>query len=149
MTWGTTVGSQIVGTLKLNSPSAAAVTTFQNNVDLGGANRTIFVDDNPNSTADYAVMSGTISGSAGIIKTGGGLLKLTAANSYNGPTTISGGILQAGLGTGLPSSSYLVLDGGVLQTDATSFTRSLGTTQNGSYFQWTANGGGFSSSGVR
>ena len=49
---------QIVGTLKLSSPTAAAVTTLQNAIDLSGADRTIYVDDNPNSTADYAVMSG-------------------------------------------------------------------------------------------
>ena len=63
MIWGTTVGSQIVGTLKLSSATAANVTTFQNTVNLNGADRTIFVDDNPNSTADNAVMSGAISGS--------------------------------------------------------------------------------------
>ena len=136
-----------MGTLKLSSTTAANVTTLQNAVNLNGADRTIFVDDNPNSTADYAVMSGGISGAAGIVKTGTGLLKLTGTNNYTGTTTISGGVLQANLGTGLPSSSYLVLDGGVLQNTTTSFTRSLGTTQSGSYFEWTANGGGFSPSG--
>ena len=92
-------------------------------------------------------MSGVISGSAGIIKTGKGQLNLTATDTYTGSTTISGGVLQANLGAGLPSSSYLVLDGGVLQNNSTSFTRSLGTAQNGSYFEWTGNGGGFSPSG--
>ncbi len=148
LTWGTSIGSQIVGTLRLSSPTAAAVTTFHNSVNLNGANRTIFVDDNPDSTADYAVMSGAISGSAGITKTGNGMLSLTGNNSYDGPTTIGGGILQASLGTGLPSSSYLILDGGVLQTNASSFTRSLATTQNGNCMQWTANGGGFAANGA-
>ena len=147
LTWGTTPGTNVMGTLKLSSSAAAAVTTFQNKVALNGATRTIFVDDNPNSTNDYAVMSGVISGSAGIIKTGLGQLNLTATDTYTGSTTISGGVLQANLGAGLPSSSYLVLDGGVLQNNSTSFTRRLGTTQNGSYFEWTANGGGFSPSG--
>ena len=50
-------------------PRAAAATTFQNSLALGGADRTIQVDDNPNTTADFAEMSGSISGSAGIIKT--------------------------------------------------------------------------------
>ena len=147
LTWGTTVGTNIVGALKLSSSAAGAVTTFQNRVALNGATRTIFVDDNPNSTSDYAVMSGVISGSAGITKTGNGLLSLTATNTYTGATTISGGVLQANSGAGLPSNSYLKLDGGVLQNSSTSFTRRLGTTQNGSYFEWTANGGGFSPSG--
>ena len=146
LTWGTSAGSQIVGTLDLNSPSAAAVTTFQNKVALNGATRTIFVDDNPNSTADYAVMSGVISGSAGITKTGSGLLSLTASNTYTGTTTISGGSMQATVGTGIPTNGLLALDGGILQTTATTFTRALGSS--GGTFELTANGGGFAAAGT-
>jgi fibronectin-binding autotransporter adhesin len=145
LTWGTTVGTNIVGTLKFGSATAANVTTFQNAVNLNAATRTIQVDDNISSTADYAVMSGVISnstGTAGITKTGSGLLLLTGADTYNGTTTISGGELQAAIGTGIPTASFLKLDGGIYQSNsAYTFTRSLGTS--GSTFQWTANGGGF------
>ena len=41
----TTVGTNIVGTLKFGSATAANVTTFQNAINLNGANRTIQVDD--------------------------------------------------------------------------------------------------------
>ena len=41
--WGTTVGSQIVGTLLFGSTSANNQTVFQNPIDLNGANRTISV----------------------------------------------------------------------------------------------------------
>jgi autotransporter-associated beta strand protein len=150
LTWSSNAadaGSKILGTLKLSSPTTTNVTTLLNAINLNGADRTVFVDDNPAATADFAVMSGAISGSAGLIKSGNGLLKLTGVNNYTGNTTISGGVLQANLGTGLPSGSYLVLNGGVLENTSTSFTRSLGTTQSGSYFEWTANGGGFSPCG--
>jgi fibronectin-binding autotransporter adhesin len=143
VTWGDAVGVNLVGPLKLSSTTAANVVTFKNAVALNGETRTIHVDDNPNSTADYAVMEGVISGSAGITKTGSGLLSLTATNKYTGTTTINDGVLQANLGTGIPG--FFVLNGGVLQTAYTTFTRSLGTS--GNTFQWQAGGGGFASTG--
>ena len=63
LTWNTT-GNNIKGTLMLGSTTSANVTTFQNGLNLNGANRTIQVTDNPNSTADYSVISGNISGSS-------------------------------------------------------------------------------------
>ena len=145
LTWGNTVGTNIVGTLMLNSPTAANVTTFQNGINLNGADRTIQVADNPNSTADYAVISGAISGSSvGIIKTGGGLLSLTESNTYSGTTTFAGGILQATIGTGIPSSSFLYFNGGALQFNNTSsFTYSLGASGTNT-LAWGLGGGGFS-----
>lgn len=150
LTWSSNAsdqGSKILGTLKLSSASATAVTTLQNGINLGGADRTIQVDDNPNSSSDNAVISGNITGTGGVVKTGDGLLILSGTNNYSAATTISGGVLQANLGTALPTGSYVILDGGVLQNNSTSFARSLGTTQDGSHFQWTVGGGGFSPSG--
>ena len=52
--------------------------------------------------------------------------------------------LQATDGIGLPTGSFLKLDGGVFQSNGTStvaFSRGLGTSGNA--FEWTANGGGF------
>ena len=43
--------------------------------------------------------SGILSGSGSLTKTSGGVLVLTASNSYLGGTTISGGTLQLGDGT--------------------------------------------------
>ena len=95
--WGTNVGSQIVGTLKFGSPTAASSVTFQNGINLNGADRTIQVDDNPNSTGDFATLSGAIadgSGPAGIVKTGAGLLCLKGSNTYTGVTYVNAGNLQ-------------------------------------------------------
>ena len=138
------IGSKILGPLKLSCVNASNVTTLQNAVNLNGADRTIQVDDNPNSTADNAVISGQITGTGGIVKTGNGLLKLTGANDYTGSTTIAGGILQATIGTnGIPTNSFIKLDGGVLQFNNTpSFTRSFGTAAG--MVAWGPGGGGFS-----
>jgi autotransporter-associated beta strand protein len=138
LNWGSTVGSQIVGTLVFGSSSAANVTTFVNPINLGSSARTVRVDDNPSSSADYAKMSGVISGAGSLIKTGDGVLLLSATPTYTGNTIISGGALQATL-----SSAFLSLDGGIYQSNAaTTFTRTLaGSGSN--CFQWTTNGGGF------
>ncbi len=88
-----------------------------------------------------------VAGAANLSKTTTGTVTLSGANSFSGTTTISAGALQANDGTGLPTGSFLSLDGGVLQGDGVaSFTRSLGTSGS-SNFQWTANGGGFSANG--
>jgi autotransporter-associated beta strand protein len=146
LVWGTApddVGSNIVGPLRFGSTTSVKPVTFANPLDLSGADRTIHVNDNSSSTGDYAVLSGSISGSGGIVKAGNGLLKLTDTNDYSGTTTIGGGQLQATFGVGIPIANFLRLDGGVLQFEGdASFTRGLGTA--GQTFQWTDNGGGFS-----
>lgn len=146
LVWGSNAGTQIVGTLKLSSTTAAGVTDFTNAINLNGATRTIQVNDNPALTTDYARISGAISGtgsSSSLQKTGDGLLLLSTTNSYAGSTIISGGALQATVGSSIPGNSFISLDGGVYQSNGLyTFNRSLGTS--GSTFQWTANGGGFS-----
>ncbi|MBN2024716.1 MAG: autotransporter-associated beta strand repeat-containing protein [Pirellulales bacterium] len=145
LAWGDTPGTHIIGPLKLSSQSAAGVTDFQNGLDLAGADRVIDVADNPNSTSDYARVSGVIAGAgAGIVKTGDGKLLLTGTNTYDGDTTIAGGALQVSSGAGLPSASYIKLAGGVLQgNSATIFNRALSATPGADRFCWT-DGGGFS-----
>ena len=143
LTWGTTPGTNIVGTLSFGSSSSQNVTIFRNPVNLNGATRTINVDDNPASSADYTVMQGAVtngSGTAGLIKTGDGVLCLTSgSNNYNGTTTISGGVLEENL----PTGSFLSLEGGVYETvSGGTFSRSLGSS--GGPFRFTGNGGGFS-----
>ena len=147
LAWGTTVGTNIIGTLKFGSPTANAQTEFKNKIDLSGETRTI--DVAAGAGGDSALLSAVIrtsSGTAGITKTGAGLLKLSAANTFTGPTTVSAGALRTTSGVGLPAASNLVFAGGVLEGNgATMFTRNLGTSGSNTV-QW-AGGGGFSASG--
>lgn len=81
--------------LIFGSANANAQLDFQNPINLGTAVRTIQVNDNTNSTADRAILSGVISGTtgSGLLKTGNGTLALQAANTYVGITTVSNGTL--------------------------------------------------------
>jgi fibronectin-binding autotransporter adhesin len=143
----------VFGTLKFGSTTANAETEFQNNINLNDAVRTVQVDDNAYNGGDYATISGVISSttpaSGALTKTGTGTLALSGTNTYAGNTTISAGALRAAEGTGLPSGSYLRLDGGVLEgSGVTTFTRVNSTTVAGTNFNWaTTNGGGFSANG--
>jgi autotransporter-associated beta strand protein len=98
--WGTNVGTQLVGTLRLCAPTCNNAVTFLNPLDLGGGARTLEVDGNPNSTNDYAVLPIAISDSLGggsFSKTGSGTLYLqgAASNTYSGATTIMGTVVAA------------------------------------------------------
>lgn len=94
--WG--VGGFVSGSLILSSTTAFAEVDILNSIDLSGADRTIQVDTNGTTNSDLATLTGVISnstGTAGIVKTGGGILRLLADNSYNGNTNINGGTVRA------------------------------------------------------
>jgi autotransporter-associated beta strand protein len=79
---------------------------------------------NPNSN-DGATISGVISGTGGIIKSGSGILALTASNSYNGTTTISNGEIRLNPTANATFASQIVLNGGTLSTTAIAATRTF------------------------
>src|SRR5262249_48811719 len=138
------------GKLVLGSPTGYSFgggsVVFENGLDLNGATRTVRTDD-PNGGGDRirgGIANST--GTAGLVKEGAGALRLTAANTYNGPTTVTGGVLRANDGQGLPAAGNLTLDGGVLESAGPAgFTRTLGTA--GGQVQFGAGGGGFSAFG--
>ncbi|MGA2256873.1 MAG: autotransporter-associated beta strand repeat-containing protein, partial [Thermoguttaceae bacterium] len=135
LTWGA-AGAGIAGTLMFGSTTASGVTDFQNGLNLGGAIRTIQVDDNPSSAGDRAVISGAISGTGGINKTGPGRLDLTGANTYSAlGTTVSGGLLNvpnaAALGSGYGAKPVNIASGATLQIGGSiGFTSSTGVLTN-------------------
>jgi fibronectin-binding autotransporter adhesin len=102
--------------LILNSSISAHKVTLKDALDLGASGatftgqRVIQVMDNPSSANDRAVIDTVISSSKsgiGINKTGPGLLELTKANTYAGPTTIfEGTLLLSGAGS-LPDAQPL------------------------------------------
>ena len=69
LTWGTGgfIGTGAVQNLVLNSTTALSSVDFKNAIDLGAAARTINVLDNVNTGADYATMSGALSGTGGSV----------------------------------------------------------------------------------
>jgi len=75
--------------------------------------RTIHVIDNPNSTADFARLAGVVSGDAteDLLKTGAGVLELSAANTYRGGTIVAEGtlLLADALAMGDPNGAYVLL----------------------------------------
>lgn len=79
----------------------AGVITFSSGIDLNGTTRTIVVPKGLSTGGNVSTISAAIggTGTAGLIKEGNGTLILSAANTYTGSTTISGGILRIGNNT--------------------------------------------------
>ena len=113
VTWG--VNNFIGGQFILSDVGADKMLDFQNPIDLNGAVRTFDVRD---GTANVdGVLSGVLSGTGGgLTKISPGTLKLTAANNYDGATTVSAGRLlvsnTGGSGTG--TGAVTVNSGGTL-----------------------------------
>lgn len=99
----------LMGSIKADSRIKLTNTIALDNIASinGYAAREVRVADNPNSTTDIAELSGVISGTsnADLMKTGAGVLELTASNTYTGNTLVRQGTLRvnntaAGSGTG-------------------------------------------------
>ncbi len=138
-------GSLVLSVSGALRATAAVTVESSGTLDLGGKDQTLGnlsgsglvlfgagnlkVGDSTNQ-----LFSGVMSGAGSLTKTGSGALTLTAANSYSGGTSVSGGTLNVdndnNLGTG-----NLVLDGGSLQTAAgiTSAKNIQLTSNNGAF----------------
>ena len=79
-----------------------------NTLTLNGTTPTITTD-----TGVSATINSTISGAAGLVKTGAGTLTLGVANNYSGGTTLNGGTLNPNNSAALGSGT-LTLSGGSL-----------------------------------
>jgi outer membrane autotransporter protein len=76
-------------------------------------------------------VSGPISGTAGLIKSGGGELILGVANSYLGGTTLSGGALGVGDASALGPGALAMASGTTLQATAGGLTLANAITMSG------------------
>jgi autotransporter-associated beta strand protein len=117
-TWGTGgfVGTGgAAQTLILGSTTALSDVTFTNPINLNGAARTVTVNDNGDTGADFATLSGALSSATGtgsLVKAGAGLLQLTSTNSsYTGTTAVNaGGLAVVSLGnTATPGNTSVGL----------------------------------------
>ena len=83
-------------------------------------------------TVDTVTLSPSTSG--GLKKLGAGTLTLTAANTYTGMTTVSGGTLKLGATNALVSNAQITLAGGTLDLSGftvTNIVSGIGTITNG------------------
>ena len=139
---GTTISA---GALNFNADAALGVLsaplTFTGSGTLqAGANgillnsaRNIAINNGAAATIDTQTYSmeidGTIGGAGGLTKVGPGTLTLTAANSFAGGTTLSGGVLSVAAlndtaASNLGPAGTLALSGGTLQYTGTGDTTS-------------------------
>ena len=146
LTWGSGSFLPNGAPLMLGTWSADSMVDFQNPINLGGGPQTVQVTAGSGTATVDAQLSGVLSGSGGLTKTGYGTLELTASNTYTGPTTVSGSILRLSNSGALPGGQNLTLDGGVIELAAGDFTGSSGSGPG--QVQFTANGGGFSAVGA-
>lgn len=135
LTWGSGgfVGTGGTQSLIFNSTSALADVTFTNAIDLGAAVRTITVNDNVNTGADYATVSGVLSGAGGgLLKNGNGILRVTGANSYTGTTGVSAGTLVvSSLGSSTGGGTSSVGAGGVAMDNSNAINLGAGGNNAG------------------
>jgi autotransporter-associated beta strand protein len=105
------------GTLTLGSSTQTGAMTLSGTLSLGSATRTITVA----SVSSPATIAGVISGDAtvGMTKNGNGTLTLTAANTYDGTTTISAGTLSIGSGGGTGSVAGAIANNSALIVNRT------------------------------
>jgi len=75
---------------------------------------------------------GVNTSSGGLSKLGDGTLLLAADNTFRGPVTVSGGVLNTGTPDSVPQGADLVLDGGVLNLGGYSLTNASVTLSSGS-----------------
>ena len=121
ITWGSATFNPTEFVLQSATTNPNGLGTLSSSIDLNGATRTIRSDQSAASTGS-GTFSGVISNSsgtaAGLTKTGIGKHILTAANTYNGTTTITTGTLQLGDGTtgkdGTISNSLSVVNNAAL-----------------------------------
>ncbi len=128
---------------KLSSSRSDSTVTVQNAIALGSLNRTVEVANG--SAATDAILTGVLSGTGGLVKSGAGALTLSNTNTYTGATTINEGTLSiaaitnggvaGALGNSTNTAGNLVLGGGTLEYTGTAsgttnrdFTLTNGTT---------------------
>ncbi|MDT8390352.1 MAG: autotransporter-associated beta strand repeat-containing protein [Lentisphaeria bacterium] len=131
--WGSASFNQ--ATLELNSTRFSTAIagndttdsdlTISNKIDLNGATRNIKVD-NKTVHLPGVIRNSNDTLAAGINKSGAGTLLLTAANTYDGATTISAGTVSIETSANAGVGGAIVFDGGTLQIRGTTLTQLSG-----------------------
>ena len=111
-----TIGTMSAGTANLNGATSAITTLNGGTINLGSSTAL---------TVSNGSTSGTITGGGSLIKTSGGTLTVSGANTFTGTTTVSAGTLNLGVVNAINNSATnaITLGGGTLQS---AFSQSLG-----------------------
>jgi autotransporter-associated beta strand protein len=105
----------------------------------GGVQNGTLIADGPACDAQSGAVSAVLAGTAGLTKSGSGMVTLTGVNAYTGPTTLAGGTLSVANDANLGAAgANLVFSGGVLQVTGASIANLDGRTVN-----WDSFNGGF------
>jgi fibronectin-binding autotransporter adhesin len=131
----TVVGAQAFDTLQFSTTGYVLNAGAGGQLQLAGLSGTgtINTDNGVTATINAAIVNGS---SHSLTKVGGGRLILTAANTYSGGTTISGGTLQLGNGGTTGSILGNVADNGVFAINRSdSFTFAGGISGSGVFNQ--------------
>jgi fibronectin-binding autotransporter adhesin len=117
------------GSVTINAGTLEILTTFATprNFSLGSSTSTFQID--PSQT--YTV-TGTVSGTGSLNKTGTGTLILSGANTYTGATNVSAGTLQTSANERIANTSDLNVSGGTFALQSFSETVASVTLTSGS-----------------
>jgi len=107
--------------LRFGSATADSEVEFKNNIDVGNAFLHVTVVDNPDSTGDFATLSGNLTNGYVLDKLGTGMLVLSGTNTLSG-ALVDSGTLRLGSGHALGSATTVYVEQGA--------TLDVGTYQN-------------------
>jgi autotransporter-associated beta strand protein len=104
-------GTRLIGNTDVtNQFGFAGITgnaTNSGGINLAAGKDVTFAITNYNATTDRLTVSGAITGTAGVIKTGSGFLLLSGSNTYSGDTVLDGGNIQTAASNSFSSASVL------------------------------------------
>jgi autotransporter-associated beta strand protein len=93
---------------------------------LAGAGDVVFVAGSPVLTTggngNSTVFTGIMTGAGGLTKVGAGTMELNSNNSFTGPLTVSGGVLEIGNAGAIDNVSSVTITGGSTLSGETAYT---------------------------